>query len=96
MKVLKKGYENDKLWKTEKSCTGKGWEQEGNRHPCGALLEVSALDIYYRDHNFMGRGSERYYGFICPECNCFTEIDTDRIPDYVKNNSKEYIGIDND
>lgn len=93
MKILKAGEENYKVWKIEETCTGKGWEQNGNV-PCGALLEVSAQDILYRDYADYSGDSERYYGFICPICKCFTELYN--IPRYIMGNSTSYKNIKDD
>lgn len=86
MKVLKTGEENSKLWKIEDTCTGKGWDQ-GSNVPCGASLEISALDIQYRTHADYSGYTDTYYGFICPICKCFTEISTNDIPKYVLNSA---------
>lgn len=95
MKILKTGEENSKVWKIEQTCTGKGWEQNGNV-PCGALLEVAAQDILHRDYADYSGDSERYYGFICPTCKCFTELNKKEIPQYVINNAPSYKSIKDD
>ena len=90
MKVLKTGLENSEVWRHEYTCTGAGWVQPQGATPCGALLEVSGQDIVYRDHIYMGRDTERYYGFTCPICQCFTELKKFDLPRYVTSNCKRY------
>lgn len=80
----------EKLWKTKEVCTGKGWQQDGDKKPCGEAFELTELDIQFRVHNFMGRGNDTYYGFTCPECGCFTELNESDIPSYVRNNAPQY------
>ena len=71
MKVLKSGFENDKLETMEVSCTGVGFS---DGKPCGALLEINALDIKSGVHHDYGGGTDTYYYIICPECGSKTEI----------------------
>lgn len=82
-RVLKEAAENDKLWRAEETCTGRGWAQDGTR-PCGRLIEVLATDIVCRTHTDLCGDKDRYYGFICPGCGSFTEMDKSKIPSDVR------------
>lgn len=82
MKVLKYGHENDKLPTMEVSCTGNGF---GDRiKACGALLEVTGLDIKSGIHHDYGGGSDTYYYVVCPICGAKTEIYRSQMPDSIK------------
>lgn len=87
MKVLALGKENPNLWTTQESCTGKGWAQDTK--PCGALLEVSELDIISRKHKDMSGETDIYFGFKCPICGCFTELNPLNIPLYVRSRAQK-------
>ncbi len=77
MKVLKYGHENDKLAKMEVSCTGEGFSDSRG---CGALLEVSGLDIKSGvNHDYSG-GSDTYFYVICPLCGSKTEVYNSKMP----------------
>jgi len=89
MKKLADAKNNPDVFKIEHTCTGKGWKQ-GGRKPCYALWEVAAYDILKRKSMDYGGGTEISYGFICPECGCFTEIDAAKLPYEVKSNAIEY------
>lgn len=78
MRVIDKNPEN-MGWTTITFCTGYGWDQ-GNKRPCGAKLEVADKDIRARSHTDISGCSDRYYGFVCPICGCFTELPTREIP----------------
>lgn len=73
MERLEKG--NYKLpdWSLEARCTGECWEQK--QKPCYGNFKLVDGDIVKR----ISRG-ETCYGFICPDCNCFTEINEKQIP----------------
>lgn len=89
MRVIKRGKHNPNNWKKEYTCTGKGWDQHGAT-PCGALLEVSAQDIRSRSHTDLSGCTDIYYGFICPICGCFTEVNSAELPPEVKTNARKY------
>lgn len=74
MERLEKG--NYKLpdWSIEARCTGEGWGQ--NHKPCYGNFKLVDGDIVKR---IFGEG-EKCYGFICPDCNCFTEISEKQLP----------------
>ena len=88
MKVLDKNPKN-MGWSIECFCTGKGWDQEG-KVPCGAKLEVSDVDIQKRVCTDISEVSDTYYGFTCPLCKCFTELDESKIPWSVRGIAKNY------
>lgn len=79
-------------WKIERMCSGRGWDQNG-KSPCRTLWQVEEDDIQFRIHKDYGGGSETYYGFTCPTCGCFTEIDTKDIPHFVKCHAKLFLNI---
>ena len=89
MKKLANAKTNPSLWKTTSTCTGKGWIQIGT-NPCYALWEIDASDILKRTHTDISGDTEAYYGFICPDCGCFTEIDVKDIPYEVRSGAKNY------
>lgn len=91
MKKLASAIENPKLFKIKATCDGNGWNQDG-RTPCYQLWEITALDIRKRIHTDYGGGVDTYYGFVCPDCGCFTELDANEIPPEIKNNTKNYCG----
>lgn len=90
MRVLKSGSENTQVWTTEETCTGAGWNQDANRNPCGSLLEIKAQDIMKRKHTDISGCTDIYYGFNCPVCGCFTELNDRKIPSVVKSGAKDY------
>ena len=87
---LAEGKDNPNLWKMELTCSGQGWSQ-GNKTPCYALWEVTALDIKRRSHKDYGGGTETYYGFVCPDCGCFTEISDKIIPHDIRSHAPAYV-----
>lgn len=88
MKVIEKGnYKED--WSIQLKCTGKEWKQDSK--PCHAKLEIEDGDIFFRDYQGYGdTSSERYYGFVCSECGCFTEVESEKIPESVKEFARSY------
>lgn len=78
MKVLAYKDNNPNLPTMQVSCTGRGIHND--RKPCGALLEVNALDIERATHTDYGGGTETYYRITCPECGVKTEILEKDIP----------------
>lgn len=83
----------EKLWKTQEICTGAGWNQNG-RIPCGEVFEIDEMEIQRRSHSDYGGGSDTYYGFTCPVCGCFTELNEKQLPSYVKSKARPYIPIE--
>lgn len=90
MKKLADGKNNPHIWKTQATCTGAGWDQEG-KTPCYSLWEVTAMDIRSRTHTDYDGSSETYYGFVCPDCGCFTELNTEDIPYDVRSKATKYV-----
>lgn len=88
MRKLASASENPNIWKIEASCTGAGWQQ--SRTPCNALYEINATDIKKRTHTDYGGGTDTYYGFVCPDCGCFTEISESKIPYNVRSHAPMY------
>ncbi len=88
MKVLESG--NTKSdWNIKTQCTGKGWMQ--NHRPCGAKLLVEEEDIVHRKYaeSYWEYGID--YGFICPECKCFTALEHELIPKEIRQYCKSYV-----
>ena len=85
MEVIKKGDYKLRDWFMEVECNGLGYWNK--RKPCHSILKLEDGDILYLDcieHH--GPGVTQYYhqyGFICCECNCFTEVSTEQIPQEV-------------
>ena len=76
MKVIKKGT-GQKGWSKEFTCTGSGNGGGG----CGAVLLVSAGDIYQTHHYDYGGGHDVYKTFTCPCCHVKTDI-KDYVPGF--------------
>lgn len=78
MKVIKKG--DGKInWSLEVECTGKGWTNKNKS--CNSSLNVEDGDIVKRSYRRYGdESSSIAYGFICPICNVFTEVDEKILP----------------
>jgi hypothetical protein len=76
-------------WKLEVICTGKYWDQD-TKVPCGSKLEIEINDIikrkWYKYPDYEGTS----YGFICPVCGCFSEIEEKYLSMYIKNMAKDY------
>lgn len=89
MKKIANGNENPNQWKIQATCTGKGWNQN-HKVPCNALFELNQSDIYFRTYTDYGGGTDTYYGFICPDCGCFTELNSNDLPSYIKSSAKSY------
>lgn len=63
-----------KEWSLEVCCTGRNWDQ-GDLVPCGSLLEMDKNDLLIRTSHRYGSEEETDYGFVCPVCGCFSELD---------------------
>lgn len=81
--------ENTELFKIKVTCDGRGWDQDGH-DPCYALWEATEADIYCRSSTDYSGFTDTYYGFICPDCGCFTEIDAKKLPGRIKARAKSY------
>ena len=88
MKVIyeRKPFED---WSLEVNCTGKNWEQ-GDKVPCGSTLEIITEDLLKRRWFKYPNEEGINYGFICPICGCFTEIDEKYLEKFLKSMAKEY------
>ena len=86
MEVLKKGNYKLKEWFLEVDCTGEGHKNKNK--PCFSTLKVEDGDIVLLDYEQSGSPGVVYtshcYGFICCECNCFTKIPAEQIPEVVR------------
>ena len=80
MEIIKKG---DTNWSLEVVCTGEGWNNF-EKTPCFSILKLNKEDIYKRSYHQYEKGTKHTYGFICPVCHCFTEIDKSQISEYIK------------
>lgn len=88
MKLIAEAKNNPNLFKMEVTCSGKGWHQDGK--PCYRLWEINAYDVKSRKHTDISGETDIYYGFVCPTCGCFTELNSKDIPMEVKNIAREY------
>lgn len=69
MKVLKSG--NPKgTWNQQITCNGHGNGNAG----CGAVLEVTAEDLFHTKFSFCGRFEEDLITIECPECKAWTDF----------------------
>ena len=75
MDIVKKG---DSSWTINITCQG----YYSSDYPCFSELIVSKEDIVQ-----LSNGLSNIYGFICPICNQFTQINSDLLPYSVKDNS---------
>lgn len=51
------------------------------------MFQLQNYFVHYRRSYYRyGEGKKHSYGFICPVCNCFTEIDKSMIPENIKQN----------
>lgn len=73
----------------ETICTGYGWKQ-GEKIPCGTKWKISEDDIIKRKITKKNKCTDNYYGFICPECNCYTQLEL--IPKEIEYSAKLYPG----
>lgn len=85
MKIIQPG---GAVWTKEVKCTGKGWSQDA--YPCGAILELDEADIIKRVHARYGQEPGTDYGFICPQCGCFTEMEPSDIPHYIRDKARAW------
>lgn len=82
MKLLEKGNYEPRAWKMEVECTGQGFKN--NQHACHSILEVNVSDIVVRKSDLVGVGATTMYGFVCPECHCFTRVSDKYVPDELR------------
>jgi len=88
MKVLqeRKPFED---WTLEITCTGGNWRQEG-KVPCNSMLEINADDLVKRKWFKYPDYEGIDYGFICPICGCFTNLDEKNLTKYLRDMAKDY------
>ena len=94
-KILQSARNNPQIWRKEVTCTGDGWTQKKNFPPCYILLEITVFDIRKRIR-YKNKKAVVTYGFICPSCRCFTEIQKNEIPDNIKAFAKKYDKFESD
>lgn len=77
-------------WKVPITCTGHITHTNMNTFNSGCyyLIEINARDIIKVLHNQGECEPEYSYGFICPNCKFFTEIDEKDIPYFIRENIK--------
>lgn len=88
-KVIAEANENQNIWRKQVTCTGEGWHQEG-KIPCRRLIEIDERDIQYRNHTDCTGVTDRYYGFTCPKCKCFTQLKESSIPSRIRRTATKY------
>jgi hypothetical protein len=88
MKILKerKPFEE---WKRIVNCTGGDWNQ-GDKVPCGSTLQIDSNDLIKRKWFKYPDYEGVSYGFICPVCGCFTNLNENELPDHLKIIAKDY------
>lgn len=80
-------------WNLEVLCSGKNWNQNG-KIPCGSTLEIDVNDLIKRKWSKYPDNNGVDYGFICPVCQCFTEIDNKNLSEHLKNIAKDFGSVD--
>lgn len=98
MQMIKEGNSKLKDWSLIVKCTGNGigikWYS--THYPCyltqfleaGDIVKRAIYDVMYDDNTVPFR-----YGFICPNCHCFTEVDERLIPQEIKDHCLQIAGI---
>ena len=76
-------------WELEVSCTGKGWNQ-CDKVPCGSKLGIDVNDLVKREWFKYPDDSGAAYGFVCPVCDCYTEIENGILTEHLKNMAKDF------
>ncbi len=86
MQILKRDDSKLKDWSLEVECTGIGYDNKNK--PCYSPLKLEDSDIVkLRQKESLGENASRHwlsYGFICCQCNCFTEIPGYIIPSAIR------------
>jgi hypothetical protein len=77
-------------WTIKIECDGLNWRQN-DKVSCGSILELNKDDILKREWFKYPDDSGINYGFICPICGCFTQIDDDMLPEGIKTKAKDYL-----
>jgi hypothetical protein len=76
----------------EVTCTGENWEQ-GDKIPCGSKLEINSDDLLRREWSKYPDDNGIDYGFICPVCGCFTQINSIILPKDLRKMAKDYLEV---
>lgn len=76
-------------WNLEVTCTGGSWRQDG-KVPCGSTLEMDKNDLVSREWFKYPNNSGTDYGFVCPVCSCFTNINDKELTGNIKNLAKKF------
>lgn len=89
-KILKTKRQMIDEWKSHIICTGQSFHINVSRSnsECCYLIEIMATDVIKILHSQGECGPKYYYGFICPNCKAFNEIDEKDIPYFIKENIK--------
>lgn len=79
MQKLREIFSKSHNWSTEARCSGNGWD---NLYftPCNTKILLHCYDIVGRLDFDESKNVIIRYGFTCPICKCFTEIDAHSIP----------------
>ena len=75
--LLRKGKTS---WNIEIECTGTGWANKDI--PCQSLWKADYTDLRTTVRDLMGSLTYHVY-FICPRCNCNTDVDMKLIPQHI-------------
>lgn len=81
-------------WNLKVTCTGKNWRQKNA--PCGSILEIDVTDLYKREWFKYPDNEGVNYGFICPICGCFTELEDKLLDENLKMMAKDYLNRNNE
>ena len=76
-------------WELEVDCTGGEWRDD--KVPCGSTSSINATDLVRRKWCKYPDDNGVDYGFICPKCGCFTNIDEKNLTKDLKTMAKDYI-----
>ena len=92
MRIIKEG--NGENWTLAIICEHikdkNGFEYDQGKERCGSILEIEKSDVYVREfHKYPDYNGKDYVCF-CPKCGSCLEINQDKIPEWVKNQAKDY------
>lgn len=87
MRIVKqrKAFEN---WSLKVTCNGEKWTQK--QAPCGSDLEIDIKDLYFRKWFKYPNTEGISYGYICPVCGCFSEINESLLSKHMKIKANDY------
>lgn len=69
-------------WALEVECTGNGWNNSP-LYPCHTRMFLMSNNVVARVETNHDGFIELRYGFTCPICKCFSEVDCHKIPQTV-------------